>query len=94
MRLTSTEKAIILAIRQVGQPAASLTWERIVLDQAKLCARNGGRFTTGMIYRQAESILKAQYPRNNSIRQNIRSTLQNLRDKGLLTHLRVGVWRV
>ena len=65
-----------------------MSWKKIVLNYVKdLCAEKGRHeFTLSEIY-QYESKLRLYYPKNHTIKEKIRQTLQYLRDEGHITFI-------
>ncbi|MGC8838535.1 MAG: phospholipase D-like domain-containing protein [Anaerolineae bacterium] len=61
-------------------------WQKLVFERLP-----EGPFRTNDLYKFEEE-LRAHYPANRNIRAKIRQILQQLRDMGLVRHVRTGVW--
>lgn len=61
-------------------------WQKLVFERLP-----EGPFRTSDLYKFEEE-LRAHYPENRNVRAKIRQILQQLRDMGLVRHVRAGVW--
>ncbi len=62
-------------------------WQRLVLEHTP-----EGEFTTRQMC-DLEGLFKERYPTNNTVREKVRQVLQQLRDLGLLQHIKRGTWQ-
>jgi len=94
-RTRSKEVEVASSLKELSEtmPRVSLSadelvgWQRLVFDRLP-----DEEFRTRDMY-EYEKELGALYPQNKHVRAKLRQVLQQLRDMGLLEHVRESVWR-
>ena len=83
-RLRSAEKKLVV---KPCDPATLTGWEKLVYEKLP-----PGRFSTSNMYKYIGEF-KTHFPSNRTPEAKVRQILQQLRDKGLVKHLGVGLWQ-
>ena len=85
LRTRFAEKAVSLR-RPFPTDRDLFGWQKLVFERLP-----EGPFRTSDLYKFEEE-LRAYYPTNRNVRAKIRQVLQQLRDMGLVRHVRTGLW--